>query len=157
VEQKKQITGACDIIEEWYGIVFTTQRKRAGHTTSWERTITETKLWQADTWIWLQKSTQSTTSLSDSHGEKNWERFPILEFVIGQTFSFPHYISALFIWCWRVCYFVWWTRVLCGHHATLVCIEKMGALEKLCLRAPTSLIWHCAPLPVNLQAGSAAG
>jgi len=29
--EKKHITGACDIIEERYGIVFTTQRKRGGH------------------------------------------------------------------------------------------------------------------------------
>jgi len=29
--KKKHITGACDIIGERYGIVFTTQRKRGGH------------------------------------------------------------------------------------------------------------------------------
>jgi len=63
--------------------------------------------------------------------------------MIGQTFSFSYYISTLFIWCCRVFYFAWWTRVSWGHHATLVYIEKLGALEKLCLRALTSLIWHC--------------
>jgi len=30
--RQKHITGACDIIEERHGIVFTTQEKRAGHT-----------------------------------------------------------------------------------------------------------------------------
>jgi len=29
--RKTHITGACDIIEERYGIIFTTQTKRAGH------------------------------------------------------------------------------------------------------------------------------
>jgi len=29
--EKKHITGACDITEEWYGTFFTTERKRAGH------------------------------------------------------------------------------------------------------------------------------
>ena len=29
------------------------------------------------------------------------------------------------------------------HRATLVYIEKMGTLERLCLRAIKSLIWHC--------------
>jgi len=28
---------------------------------------------------------------------------------------------------------------LCGHHATLVFIEKMWTLEKVCLRAPKSV------------------
>jgi len=55
-----------------------------------------------------------------------------------QTFSFPHCISTLFIWCCRV--FAWWTRVLWEHHETLVFIEKMGAIEQLWLRAPKSLI-----------------
>ena len=32
--RKRHITGACDIIEERYSIVFTTQKKRAGHTAS---------------------------------------------------------------------------------------------------------------------------
>ena len=32
-----------------------------------------------------------------------------------------------------------------GYYATLVFIEKMGALEKLCHRAPKSLIWHWPP------------
>jgi len=32
-----------------------------------------------------------------------------------------------------------------GHYATLVFIEKIGAVEKLCLRAPKSLIWHRFP------------
>jgi len=63
--------------------------------------------------------------------------------MIGQTFLFSHCISTLFIWCCRVCHFAWWRRVLLGNHATLVFIEKMGDLEKLCLRAPKSLIWHC--------------
>ena len=86
-------------------------------------------------------------SLSDSHDEKNWGRFPIPEFMIGQTFSFPHYISTDFIWCYRVCYIAWWTRVLWGHHATLVYIKKMGVLEKLCLRASESRIWQCVHPP----------
>ena len=34
-----------------------------------------------------------------------------------------------------------------GHYATLVFIEKIGAVEKLCLRAPKSLIWHLAQVP----------
>jgi len=42
-----------------------------------------------------------------------------------------------------VCYFAWWTRVLRGHHATLVFIEKVGALEQLFLEAPKSFIWYC--------------
>jgi len=62
--------------------------------------------------------------------------------MIRKTFSF-YCISTLFIWCCRVCYFAWWTRVLWGHHATLVYIEKMGAIEKVCLRGPRSPIWHC--------------
>jgi len=74
------------------------------------------------------------------------DRFRIPEFMLGQTFPFPHCISTLFIWCCRVCYFACWTRVLWGHHAILVYIEKMGALEKLCLRAPKSLIWHWWPI-----------
>jgi len=53
-----------------------------------------------------------------------------------------HCISTLFIWCCRVCYFAWWTRILWGHRATLVFIEMMGALEQLCLMAPKSLIWN---------------
>ena len=46
--------------------------------------------------------------------------------MIGQRFSFPHCISTLFIWCYRVCYFALWARVLWGHHATLVFIERIG-------------------------------
>jgi len=68
--------------------------------------------------------------------------FRIPEFMIGQMFSFSRCTSTLFIWCYRVCYFAWWTRVLWGLHATLVFIEKMGALKQLCRRAPESLIWH---------------
>ena len=37
-----------------------------------------------------------------------------------------------------------------GDTATLVFIEKMEALEILCLRAPESLIWHC-PLPTTFD------
>jgi len=40
------------------------------------------------------------------------ELFRIPDFMVGQTSSFPHYISTLFTWCCRVCYFAWWTRVL---------------------------------------------
>jgi len=76
-----------------------------------------------------------------------WEKLRTCSWVmLGQTFWFSHCISTLFIWCCRVCYFAWWTRVLWGHHATLVYIGKMGALRRLCLRAPKSLIWHCMPL-----------
>ena len=32
-----------------------------------------------------------------------------------------------------------------GQYATLVFIEKVGAVEKLCLRALKSLIWHRFP------------
>jgi len=35
--------------------------------------------------------------------------------MIGQTFSFSRCIYTFFIWCGRVCYFAWWTRVLWGH------------------------------------------
>jgi len=60
----------------------------------------------------------------------------------GQTFSFSHCMPTLFIWCCRVRCFAWWTWVFWEHHETLVFIEKMGALEQLCLRTPKSLIWH---------------
>jgi len=53
--EKKYVTGASDIVER-YDIVFTKQRKRTGHKASWERTITESKLCQADIWICLQKA-----------------------------------------------------------------------------------------------------
>ena len=59
--------------------------------------------------------------------------------MIRQTFSFSHYISTLFIWCCRVCYFVWWTWVLWGHHATLVCSEKMGP-SKNCASGPLKVL-----------------
>ena len=36
-----------------------------------------------------------------------------------------------------------------GHYVTLVFIEKIGALEKMCLRAPISLIWHCLYVPLS--------
>jgi len=42
--------------------------------------------------------------------------------MIGQTFSFSYCVSTIFIWCCNVYYFAWWTRVLWGHHATLVFI-----------------------------------
>jgi len=34
VQQEKHIKDACDIIKEQYGILFTTERKRAGHKAS---------------------------------------------------------------------------------------------------------------------------
>jgi len=34
--------------ERYHGILLTTHRKRVEHKASWERTITERKLWQAD-------------------------------------------------------------------------------------------------------------
>jgi len=34
VQQEQHITGACDIVEEQYGILFTTQTKRSGHKAS---------------------------------------------------------------------------------------------------------------------------
>jgi len=73
-----------------------------------------------------------------------WEKLRTFSYswvMIGQTFSY--YTSTLFIWCCRVCYFAWWTRVSWGHHATLVYNEKMEVLERLCLRALKSLIWPC--------------
>jgi len=36
-----------------------------------------------------------------------------------------------------------------GHYATLVFIEKIGALDKLCLEAPKSLVWHWASIDVT--------
>ena len=90
--------------------------------------------WQAVAWICLQKNTKSAITVR--------ELFHIPEFMINQTFSFSLCISTLFIWYCRVCYFVWWTRVLWGHRATLVFIEMMGAFEQLYLRTPKSLIRH---------------
>ena len=44
------------------------------------------------------------------------------------------------------------TPLLWGHHATLVFIEKIGAPEQLCLRAPKSLIWHwCQGMIVEIM------
>ena len=103
----------------------------------WERTVTETKLLTI-----IEEHEGYYYSLSANMVGKT-ELFRIPEFMIGQTYLFSYRISTLFIWCCRLCCFAWSTRVLRGHHATLVFIEKMGALEKLCLRASESLIWHC--------------
>jgi len=80
-------------------------------------------------------------SLSVQHGRKT-DHFRTPEFMTGKTFSFSHCISTLFIWCCRVCYFAWWTRLLRENHPTLFFIEKMGSLKPLCLRARKSHIWH---------------
>jgi len=75
-----------------------------------------------------------------------WEKLRTFSYswvMIRQTFSFLHCISTLLIWCCRVCYFAWWTRVSWGHHATLVYIEKMGPSK------------DCASRPLKASSGSA--
>ena len=73
--------------------------------------------WQTDTWICSQKRTQSIIIVCVSNmvrklrtSSHSWV------YDMGQTFSFSHCIFTLFIWCCRVCYFAWRTRVLWGHH-----------------------------------------
>jgi len=82
--------------------------------------------WQADTWICLQKGTKSAIIVWVFNLAGKTELFRIPEFMIVQTFSFPQYISTLFIWFCRVCYFAWWTQVLWGCRATLVFIESVA-------------------------------
>jgi len=55
------------------------------------------------------------------------EHFRVPEVMTGQTFSFLHCISTLFIWCCRVCYFAWSTRVLWGHHARFFLLKRWSS------------------------------
>jgi len=47
-------------------------------------------------------------------------------FMIRETFSFSYCISTIFMWCCRVCYFAWWTRVLWGHNETCFLLKRWG-------------------------------
>ena len=99
--------------------------------------------------IACKKTCEVIWSFSVEHGEKYWELFRIPEIMIVQASSFSHCLSTLFIWSVRVCYFAWWIRVLWGHHASLVLIEKMGHSKNCLSASPKNCAWKpCRALQV---------
>jgi len=88
------------------------------------------------------KSTKSTIIVRASNTVIKTENFfAFLSLWQDKRFHFPTTYLPFHLMLQSV-YFVWWTLVLWGHHATFVLIEKTGALEQLCLRTLKSLIWH---------------